>query len=659
VTWAQSDINGMPLFLLMTWLLARLGDSEALLRLPWVLAGTLAVVAVYLLGRRLCGERAGVVSALLTTLVPFSAWYSQEARAYALFMLLTTLQMLFALTSIKRGRWFDWLGLAAFTSLDLYTPYLALAPTAAVAVYVGIFIAAGLLSRASRQLKAAVGGAAAVLALAAALVHWRPVLKAAYSVSVQHPSLAIVLGAIVVALVSGGAFLLLRRLGPNPLAVRQLLYALGCGFLVVLAYAPWLPSLRVFLSRPDQSVLRYDLSHAASLGEVSGVLAGLGVWGALLAGVLIGFVAVVLWLFRGRAAEAGLLTSWIGVSLLLLWLALHGAIVRIEVRYFAFLFPAAMLLVAAAVEAASAGISTILARRRVQVSAPVITVVVVAGLLLQVLPALATSYGVAKSDYRALATHIAATSPPGSVVLAIGDHPDYVVICMTYYLRRLHAPVTVLDARLLNSDVAAHFAGGGGIAWGVAVLPSAGQQTLLGRPQETVTDFEDVSGTLFAVRATRGGLSSTDQVGAVLRWESAQEPELDAPLRLLDLLAGQAHTGPNLLPSADPLQLAAGAASEFSAPVAPGTADALTFQCRNALLNGSQTVSATLADGKGRPVVTYRDGGGYRCPITANWRSSTLSISVPPQAAAVDVHLRVDGRGSAEFRNLFLGPIQP
>jgi len=103
-----------------------------------------------------------------------------------------------------------------------------------------------------------------VLALAAALVNWRPALKAAYSASLQDPVLAVVVGAVGVALVCGAGWLLLRRLGPDPGAVRQLLYALGCGVFVELAYAPWLPSLRVFLSRPDQSVLRYDLGHAAT-----------------------------------------------------------------------------------------------------------------------------------------------------------------------------------------------------------------------------------------------------------------------------------------------------------------------------------------------------------------------------------------------------------
>lgn len=657
VTWAQSDINGMPLFLLMTWLLARWGDSEVLLRLPSVLAGTLAVVAVYLLGRRLFGARAGLVSALLTALVPFSVWYSQEARAYALFMLLTTLQMLFALTAVKRGRWFDWLGLAAFTVLNLYTHYLALAPTAAITVYVGFFVAAGLLERARPRIRVGVAVAIALAGLAATLVHWRPVLKAASAAAVQHGGLAIAAGAVAVALLLGGGWLLLNRLGPDPVAVRRLRYALGSAFLGALAYAPWLPSLRVFLSRPDQSVLRYDLNHAASLGEALGVLAGLGVSGILLAGSLLGLAAVVLWSFRGRATESALLLCWLGVSLFLLWLALGGAIVRIEVRYFAFLFPAAMLLVGAAVEVASVGLESVLARRRMRISASVISAALVAGMLVQVLPALAASYGDAKSDYRTLATRIATTSPPGSVVLAIGDHPDYVVICMTYYLRRLHAPVAVLDGRLLNSDVATTLTSAGGVAWGVAVLPSAGQRALLAQPRETVTDFEDVSASLYAVRTATRGLSPADQVRTLLRWEMAQEPELGASLQLLDLLAGRTQVGSNLLPPASTgsWQLQAGATASFSAPVDPGAGYALTFECRNGTLDGSQTVSATLVDGAGRPVVTYLDSGAYRCPHASEWWRSAFSISVPRQAASVVVRLGVQGSGTAEFRNLAVG----
>ena len=649
----------MPLFLLMTWLLARWGDGEVLVRLPAVLAGTLAVVAVYLLGKRLFGIRAGLVSALLAALVPFSVWYSQEARAYALFMLLTTLQMLFALTAVKRGRWFDWLGLAAFTGLNLYTHYLALAPTAAVTVYVGVFVTAGLLEHASRRTKAGVAAAAALAAVAAALVHWRPVLKAAYGTALQHRGPTIAGGAVIVAVLLGGGWLVLKRLGAAPVAVRRLRYALGSALLVALAYAPWLPSLRIFLSRPDQSVLRYDLNHSASPGEVLGVLAGIGVSGILVAGAGLGLLAVLLWLFRGRAAESALLLCWLGVSLLLLWLALRGAIVRIEVRYFAFLFPAAMLLVGAAVEAASLSLESIMAGSPTRIRASVISVVLVAVMLVQVLPALAASYGVAKSDYRALATHIATTSPPGSLVLAIGDHPDYVIICMTYYFRRLHAPVAVIDGRLLNSDVAASLAGAAGVAWGVAVLPSAGQRALLARPRETVTDFADVSASLYAVRAADAGLSPTDQARTLLRWEMAQETELGASLKLLDLLAGRAPPGPNLIPPAGPWQLQPGTNASYAAPVEPGTDYALTFEFRNGTFDGSQTVSATLADGAGRPVVTYLDGGSYRCPHTAEWRRAAFSISVPRQAAAVIVRLAVQGRGTAEFRDLALSAMQP
>src|ERR1051326_8293357 len=94
------------------------------------------IPALYLVARDLFGVRAGVIAALMGTLLPFAVWYSQEARNYSLLMLLTTLQFWFAFRSVKRGQVTDWIGLAGFSILNLYTHYVALAATAAVALYI-------------------------------------------------------------------------------------------------------------------------------------------------------------------------------------------------------------------------------------------------------------------------------------------------------------------------------------------------------------------------------------------------------------------------------------------------------------------------------------------------------------------------------------------
>src|SRR5947199_182104 len=76
--------------------------------------------------------RVGLLAALLMAVGPFAVWYSQEARQYAPFMLLTTLQMLFAYRAVTLARAREWLALVACSILNLYTVYLALPVTAAV-----------------------------------------------------------------------------------------------------------------------------------------------------------------------------------------------------------------------------------------------------------------------------------------------------------------------------------------------------------------------------------------------------------------------------------------------------------------------------------------------------------------------------------------------
>lgn len=74
-----------PLYYLVlkTWM-AVFGQSEAATRLTAALPGALTVPAVYLLGRRLFGHRAGLAAGLLLCFASLHVEYSQEVRMYAL-----------------------------------------------------------------------------------------------------------------------------------------------------------------------------------------------------------------------------------------------------------------------------------------------------------------------------------------------------------------------------------------------------------------------------------------------------------------------------------------------------------------------------------------------------------------------------------------------
>jgi mannosyltransferase len=476
VAWSKAALNQMPLFYMFTWFLGHWSDTGVILRLPALVFGTLLVPAVFILGRNLFGTLAGLVAGLLSAVMPFAVWYSQEARAYTLLMLLTTLQMYFAFAAVKRGRAISWVGLAGFTILNLYTHYVAIFATVAMAVYVGLFLLNDLVRGPARQSSE-------------------------------------------------------RR--------RRLALALVAGAVVAIAYVPLGPSLRRLLARPDQSVGQIHLNHTANLTDLANTLNAIGLTGFVLAFLCLGLLAAIVWAPQGKAVESGLLLAWIGVPLALLSFTAGPAVLAIDVRYIAFMFPAALIAIGAGVHAASIGLAALAARARSSPTprrpwmTPLIGLVAIALLFAQVVPALATSYTQSKDDYRAVARHITDASPPGSVVLTVGNYSDWTVICLGYYFRELGSPVTVIDGRFVDSATAQQLATSSGTVWGVLIFPPSDQLALLASSGSEKVDFVDVTGNVRVVRAADAGLSAVDQARTLLRWELPLEPALSSSVALM------------------------------------------------------------------------------------------------------------------------------
>lgn len=100
--------------LLKGW--ARFGDGEAMLRVPSVLFAVASVPALFLLGRRLVGERSAAVACWLLALSGFLFRHAREARGYSLVVLLLILAALaLARAASQEGRNGD---LAAFVLLS-------------------------------------------------------------------------------------------------------------------------------------------------------------------------------------------------------------------------------------------------------------------------------------------------------------------------------------------------------------------------------------------------------------------------------------------------------------------------------------------------------------------------------------------------------------
>jgi mannosyltransferase len=124
-----------PLYYLILhgWMHVTGGDSEALLRLPSVLAGVALVASVLWLARLVAGRTAGLMAASLAAVSPLVLLYSQQARAYVWVMLAVTLAVAAAIQATRdRSRlWLVAAMVATVCALLLhYTALLVLVPMA-------------------------------------------------------------------------------------------------------------------------------------------------------------------------------------------------------------------------------------------------------------------------------------------------------------------------------------------------------------------------------------------------------------------------------------------------------------------------------------------------------------------------------------------------
>lgn len=126
IAWTAHDIHPpMYYVLLHFWLV--FGTSEAALRALSALAGGLAVLLTWLLGRRLWGSREGLVGALLVAVAPLHIWYSQETRMYALVALLGLAASLCFWRAVVEDGGPLWLvGYGVSLAAGLYTHYYSL-----------------------------------------------------------------------------------------------------------------------------------------------------------------------------------------------------------------------------------------------------------------------------------------------------------------------------------------------------------------------------------------------------------------------------------------------------------------------------------------------------------------------------------------------------
>jgi 4-amino-4-deoxy-L-arabinose transferase-like glycosyltransferase len=116
-----------PLYYLVAWFWSRpFGTGEVWMRSLSALAGTASIFVVYLAALALpLPRRAALIAATAVAVSPVLIWFSQDARAYALVFLLTSLSFLFFARARRSGARRDLAWWAVFSALAIATHYFA------------------------------------------------------------------------------------------------------------------------------------------------------------------------------------------------------------------------------------------------------------------------------------------------------------------------------------------------------------------------------------------------------------------------------------------------------------------------------------------------------------------------------------------------------
>ena len=115
-----------PLYYLLSWVWTRpFGIGEVGLRSFSALCGTLTIPVVYAAAARLATVRVALVASALAAVSPLLVWYSQEARAYALLVLLCALSFLYFVRARDGGTRRDLVLWALASAAALATHYFA------------------------------------------------------------------------------------------------------------------------------------------------------------------------------------------------------------------------------------------------------------------------------------------------------------------------------------------------------------------------------------------------------------------------------------------------------------------------------------------------------------------------------------------------------
>jgi len=333
------------------------GDGEFLLRFPAACFGLVAVPTIYIAVRRTWGWPEGALAASMATVSSFMIRYSQEARAYSLFLLLSAASIACLWRACREKQYWPWVGLALCLGLALYTHYFAL------------FVVGGVLSTAT------------LCAGRAWQMEWRK-----------------------------------GRRWPPPRHARAL--ALTVTVLVV-TYLPWLPVMRVnFVERQlakESAAAGIRVTVAAVVSQFAYLGAGVG-WHSyvVLVMALVGLAALV-WNKRWPALLLSLLLCGLP------WIVFATIMPRrLEPRYVVFMLPVYYGLAAAGAVDAGEAATRLVANDRRRWSLAVASLLIAVAFIVPGTQALPSYYREQKMDLRGVARFLSANVGSDHAIVAPG-----------------------------------------------------------------------------------------------------------------------------------------------------------------------------------------------------------------------------------------------
>ena len=122
--WARLSFHDDPIlfFLLEHWSMSLLGVNLIAVRLPAVLAGVGSVAIIYLIGKRLAGEKAGLIAASLLAVSSYHVWVSRVGLQDGVVIVVTMLTLWLVMKAREDDpRW--WLAAGASLGLGIITKY--------------------------------------------------------------------------------------------------------------------------------------------------------------------------------------------------------------------------------------------------------------------------------------------------------------------------------------------------------------------------------------------------------------------------------------------------------------------------------------------------------------------------------------------------------